>query len=886
MSEAEDNAKKIALRQTNAQAFLLGTMKDLVGSYKGLQYEDIIAYQDSPAHLVSALSNPSEIGTFIDATSNSLSLLSPKLQFFWVKSDGKNKKQEVKEFVFSDHVLGTKMLDLSNLKQDQLTLKERGTIGTDVGVSEFTWSYDNKHSGDKTLKASVTIKFGSIRELLNEEYLRFIFTQNTIEEKVKSAQGPSKEQDKKTMAEMIDHRYKVMASPVTSPTYIDKIAADESQFTQVKVIVGWSKPDRVASGDFGETFLDAVSATQKTILLYFTKYDLTFGAEGQVTLKIEYIGSLDGMISDNKKADALRIAKDKFAEKQKYAFRAFAGLKDMATGTYFLPRHPVFEKGTVYGYNAKNPYDKDAYGYQPETGKPNASAASPEAGKVVQGVLASELRKAFELGTIDPMTKEPGFLFSPAACDYEENTLRLHLEFLKQWHPKKEALITRLEKGIEVIAAVRANLVARNSTTTNTLFVQSLLTGGKLRYVSVDVGTLNSKEASTAANAGISINLKKTPSLRASQGQSNAVINRVGAAIHHQRKVEVGLEEKEDAPVVDPGAAPTGTEASESGRRYLYYIRFGDIVDTALSTNEIFESLNARVLLGSISLSSLGISSANPKEDSVSIADIPISIDWFSQWFLDNFSAVSPPVTSVSIREFLNKLLGDLLAPIMNEAFNSAATRSSSISFSMCTISFPSGNRDVEIVHGVPFVKGGKDKPATTLLKRGQRIDVGDIEKVTKAATAWEAQKNLPSVSYFTIFALTKDPKALHGNMEEDKAKGIYHLYIGSDRGIVKSFSFKEKKIPHLRAMHVENNSPGSALILPQDVELVMVGNTFFRNGSIVYVNADFALGSDVATKLGVGGYYLVVKSDNVIDTSKFETRLTCMYLQKPIPRS
>jgi hypothetical protein len=884
MSEAEDNAKKIALRQTNAQAFLLGAMKELVKTYKELPYKDIISYQGSPAHLVSALSNPSEIGTFIGATSNSLSLLSPKLQFFWVKSDGKNKKQEVKEFVFSDHVLGDKMLDLSNLKQDQLTLKERGTIGTDVGVSEFTWSYDNKHSGDKTLKASVTIKFGSIRELLNEQYLNFIFTQNTIEEKVKATQGTSKDNDKEEVAKMIDHRYKMMQAPVTSPTYIQKVAAGESQFTQVKVIVGWSKPDRVASGDFGETFLDAVSATQKTILLYFTKYDLNFGAEGQVTLKIEYIGSLDGMISDNKKADALRIA---ITKKQEGSFQKLAGLKDIKTGTYYLPRHPVFEDGWWWGtgYNAKNPYDKDAYGYRTDTGTPNASPATL-GGKVVQGVLAHELHKALDPPLLDPVTERPGFLFSLAACDYEENTLRMHLEFFKQHFsgasaPKRVAsYITRLEKGLEALGAVRANLIRRSSTTANSLFMMSLLQGGKLRYLSVDVSTLNSKDSAVAANAGISVNLKKTTTQAAQGNRAKAISEQFAKVLKHQRNLEIGLAEDKDAPVVDPANAPTSTSKKNSGQRHLYFIRFGDIVDLALSTNEIFESLNARVLLGSISLSSLGIPSVDPKEDSVSIADIPISIDWFSQWFLDNFSAISPPVTSVSIREFLNKLLEDLLAPIMNQSFNSDVARSSSVSFSMCTISFPDGNRDVEIVHG------DKANSATTLLKRGQNIDITDIEKVTKAATAWEAQKNLPSVSYFTIFALTKDPKALHGDMEEDKAKGIYHLYIGSDRGIVKSFSFKEKKIPHLRAMHVENNSPGSALILPQDVELVMVGNTFFRNGSIVYVNADFALGSDVATKLGVGGYYLVVKSDNVIDTSKFETRLTCMYLQKPIPRS
>ena len=87
--------------------------------------------------------------------------------------------------------------------------------------------------------------------------------------------------------------------------------------------------------------------------------------------------------------------------------------------------------------------------------------------------------------------------------------------------------------------------------------------------------------------------------------------------------------------------------------------------------------------------------------------------------------------------------------------------------------------------------------------------------------------------------------------------------------------------MPQLRAMHIENNNKGSALILPQDVELTMVGNTFFRNGSIIYINGDFAFGA-IARKLGIGGYYMVVKSENTINPSTFETRLTCMFLQRP----
>ena len=43
------------------------------------------------------------------------------------------------------------------------------------------------------------------------------------------------------------------------------------------------------------------------------------------------------------------------------------------------------------------------------------------------------------------------------------------------------------------------------------------------------------------------------------------------------------------------------------------------------------------------------------------------------------------------------------------------------------------------------------------------------------------------------------------GNRAQDEADGIYHLVLGADRGLVKTWSFSEKKIPYLRAMNISN---------------------------------------------------------------------------------
>ena len=180
MSEKKEATpeEKVALRQANVQTILLKEILKVHEKYKDKSYQEIISYKDAPSALVSSISNPEDASCFLAGTSAQLSVMTPTISFWRVNGTEKH------EFMFSDHVSGKKMLDLakSRVAGESITIKGRDTIGTDVGIQEFTWMFDNKHSGDKTLKASVSIYFGSVRELLNEKFLRFIFTQNTIEE--------------------------------------------------------------------------------------------------------------------------------------------------------------------------------------------------------------------------------------------------------------------------------------------------------------------------------------------------------------------------------------------------------------------------------------------------------------------------------------------------------------------------------------------------------------------------------------------------------------------------------------------------------------------------------------------------------------------------------
>ena len=120
----------------------------------------------------------------------------------------------------------------------------------------------------------------------------------------------------------------------------------------------------------------------------------------------------------------------------------------------------------------------------------------------------------------------------------------------------------------------------------------------------------------------------------------------------------------------------------------------------------------------------------------------------------------------------------------------------------------------------------------------------------------------------------------LNGNRFEDHRRGIYHLVLGSDTGLVKSFSFSQVDLPYYKEMVLEDGGFSEGIFLPQNVTITMVGNTYFTNGQTLFINADFGLGA-AARKLGIGGYYTVTRVENYVENGKFETRLTCQFIKK-----
>ena len=156
-------------------------------------------------------------------------------------------------------------------------------------------------------------------------------------------------------------------------------------------------------------------------------------------------------------------------------------------------------------------------------------------------------------------------------------------------------------------------------------------------------------------------------------------------------------------------------------------------------------------------------------------------------------------------------------------------------------------------------------------------IDQVDLENIAKNRPKTNVNP-LKHTEYYLIHA--KQMAELNGNRFEDHRRGIYHLVLGSDTGLVKTFSFSQVDLPYYKEMVLEDGGFSEGLFLPQNVTITMVGNTYFTNGQTIFINADFGLGA-AARKLGIGGYYTVTRVENYVENGKFETRLTCQFIKK-----
>ena len=364
-----------------------------------------------------------------------------------------------------------------------------------------------------------------------------------------------------------------------------------------------------------------------------------------------------------------------------------------------------------------------------------------------------------------------------------------------------------------------------------------------------------------------SLNPRRVTSRTSSGGMDTARAAQAEALSRERAQIEAaqGGEEREAEPVSMFGGKNKADKRVGKDTKRVYFMRFGDILNTAIRHIETLDE--ATVAVGPI----IWHDARTGAPRSMSLADVPISMEYFQVWWIDN--VVTKQVTQWKLQSFIESAVGNLIV-------NTLGTK--------CFY----GTGNVTGKASMAVVDNVKGTGTTPPLKKGERVHVETIDPKSGGDTPNIFGDAAPSFSYLYVFCHTFNMNSLTGDKSKDADKGIYHFSVGNEKGLVKEVSFKKvgnKLVDSARVMRNMADNPNDEVGLSRlhsqyNAELNLVGNSIFKPGQFIYINPSIAgLGdvrdeNSVARQLGLGGYFLITKVSGQIAPEGWTTSVGAVH--------
>jgi len=315
----------------------------------------------------------------------------------------------------------------------------------------------------------------------------------------------------------------------------------------------------------------------------------------------------------------------------------------------------------------------------------------------------------------------------------------------------------------------------------------------------------------------------------------------------------------------------------EAGYKYLTYFYLGDLLNYII--DKTYEKLDTEpnkpsFIFGSALYRSR---SNNARIERVSIMDIPVSVEWFTEWFSN--TVISQNKSEYQLLYFLRDLCSKLINNIMSSACDKSGVLKLQNKFN--SVDF--------------FIKNDSDgysflyKKKKEYMQTSQELSVDDINEVITLHSPLKGEDTSNTTQYIAFYCYDAS-SPVDVKCDEDQTKGIYHFYFGRDRGLVKNINFAKSQTTGLRELNYVRESSGrgwSQLMTPYDVEMKMVGNNLFKNGMMIFINPSgfgrkigqpYEVDS-ISYQLKLGGYHTIYRIESTISTSGFETTIKARWV-------
>ena len=783
-----------------------------------------------PPQGVLQLLQPTSMSAFLHATPAQLSSLMPLLRFFIVSKtkDKKTGRPLQREVYFSDFTSEQKIKNLAQARRshtiydpDDKKTTKLFSKGSEVGIKSFTWDYHNKHEGDKIIKAKLELYFGTLTELINKEYLNFIFTNGKKNSTDPEVSGKTRGQMKDRLTQLEKEIKTIEDSEVLHPgkspqkAKNDKVTED---FKQLKVAVGWSMPkgnpadlERLFSSPKKfKSFKAGVRATQKVILLNLTNYDVNFSQEGPVTLTLDYVGSSDNYIS-SVESDIL-------------------GQNNFSQGNLNTRQVMIFADDLIKDLK-ENRIDPNGYlYYQMTNDKYGGKTLVEETGRIP--VRLDRLKRESDYIA---KKRELAVLQESYASNRSPKVQKKALALLDGYAESVEKAYRKAKKEMRVerYASLVNNLIGGTGRGSRVYVAHA--TKGANDDVTVKIGGSGAKARQDARDR-----LKKLAEMTP-EDRAKFVKSEQGSPIG--RTFTRGAKTKE--------------EMAQTKPEYMAipFVLFGDIIAAAMQNAEIREDI--KLIFGTFTPTLVGITEGladplNPHHEP--IYDIPIALDYLVQFLFDN-------MVDKDRDEYPFRLFFDQFLRAITMLLNNQSEYKMRISFDYTLYQT---QKEITL----------KDPDLLLLTKNALPENRKNLfNQIITSST--------PIISYYVLFARQIETD-FTGNRIKDEKAGIFHYTLGADRGIAKNFNFSKQDVPQFQALQIEEisrpNRYPNALILPQNVSLDMVGNTLHKNGDLICIDSRAALGAMANEVLALGGYYRVVRSSNKISSQGYSTTVDAVF--------
>jgi hypothetical protein len=254
------------------------------------------------------------------------------------------------------------------------------------------------------------------------------------------------------------------------------------------------------------------------------------------------------------------------------------------------------------------------------------------------------------------------------------------------------------------------------------------------------------------------------------------------------------------------------------------------------------------------------------KPKRLNLAHVPISLKKFTVFFYNN--VINTRNIDYTVDDFVKALINDLLEDVFlrrNYIANSAYKQDVKIKYMNLAV--------FSTAAGVDPLRPNGDVVRTNMISGRNMV-----------------KSSGPDINpnnfffYLVLYQDIFDPAKLKGSYASDQSRGIPHIYMGRDLGILKKTTFTKNQISGQREERIRklgaSFDPALVLMSLYDINLQMYGNTMFLPGKYLYLVPTgmgplIGLPNDpnsYSNLMGLGGYYLVTKVNWAVESGVYAT--------------